>query len=569
MLWETLKVARDIGRLHEIASVLIRYGFGDVVQRLGMGRMLEQAGKVLRWKDAENIARMHSAERIRHACEEMGPTFIKMGQILATRVDIFPQDWIREFEKLQDTVPAQDFELIRPQIEEDLGDKPENIFTNLNTEALAAGSIAQVYEAQLPGGEDVVLKIRRPGIRAIVEADLRLLSKLAELLEKEIPEARRFHPVEVIRQVKLSLRRELDLAVECRNAERLAEIFSQDPHISLPKVFWDWTGERVNVQERIRGIPGRDLHSLQKAGFDRQLLAQRGAAAVLNMVLKHGFFHADPHPGNIFYVPENCIVFIDTGMVGRLSERRKEQVIDLVRGLISKDTALVVDVIQCWSDDSENDIDSSKSVNTESLAMEIDNFMDNYHSVALKELNLATMLTDLTVIMREHALTMPADLALLLKVFITLEGLGRQLDPDFDMVSEAMPFIRSEMLSRYKPEQLAKRTWRHINNIADLLGDLPRDLRRLLQSARKGALQVHVDITRLEQFGRELDKAANRLTIGLVTSALIIGTSIVMTVEGGPTMFGLPLFGFLGFLFSGIGGVWLLFSIWRSGRGTR
>lgn len=561
MLWETLKVARDLGRLHEIASVLIRYGFGDVVQRLGMGRILEQAGKVLRWKDAEYIARMHSAERMRHACQEMGPTFIKLGQILATRVDIFPAEWIKEFEKLQDRVPAQSFEDMRDQVEEDLGDVAENCFPYIEKEALAAGSIAQVHLAKLDSGEEVILKIRRKGIRPIVEADLRLLAKMAEIMERDIPESRRYHPVDVVRQVTRSLRRELDLAVECRNAEQLSKNFEFDDNILLPKVYWQWTGERLNVQERIDGIPGRELEALDKAGFDRQLLAQRGANAVLEMVLKHGFFHADPHQGNIFYLPENRIVFIDTGMVGRLSQRRREQVIDLIRGLVARDTALVIDVILTWSDSAE--------LNTEALATEIDSFLDNYHGVSLKQLNLAAMLTDLTVIMRDYGLTMPSDLAMLLKVFITLEGMGRQLDPEFDMVSQAMPFIKAEMISRYKPEQLAKRAWKQLADIAEILADLPRDLRRLMRSARRGSLQVHVDITRLEQFGHDLDKAANRLTIGLVTSALIIGTSIVMTVEGGPTLFGLPLFGFLGFLFAGIGGLWLLLSIWRSGHGSK
>jgi len=558
MLWETLKAARDLGRLHDIATIMIRYGFGDIVRRLGMSRFLEHAGKVLHWKDAEKMARMEPPERVRRAFEEMGPTFVKLGQILATRVDLFSSEWVREFEKLQDQIPPRSFEQLRPQIEEDLGAAPEDIFTQLQTDALAAGSIAQVHRARLKTGEDVILKIRHPGIRPVIEADLRLLARLAEIAQQEIPESRRFHPIDVVRQVTLSLRRELDLANEGHNAERIANNFSDDPTISIPKVYWQWTSERINVQQYIDGIPGRDIQAIKNAGLNPGTLAIRGANAVLKMVLEDGFFHADPHPGNLFYLPGNCIVFIDVGMVGRLSARRRAQVIDLLRGLVAKDTSLVIDVILNWADD--------VNVNSENLAIDIDAFLDNFYGLTLRQLKLAAMLTELTIIMRDHELAMPPDLALLLKVFITLEGLGRQLDPDFDMVAEATPFVKRAMLARYQPDALAKRGWRNFTDIIDMLSDLPRDIRYLLKSARRGVLQFNVDISRLDRFGHELDRAASRLTVGLVTSALIIGASIVMTVEGGPTLFGLPVLGLLGFAGACIGGLWLVISIWRAGR---
>lgn len=504
------------------------------------------------------MARMESPERVRRAFEELGPTFIKLGQILASRVDLFPPEWIAEFEKLQDQVPPRPFDDLRLQLQEDLGDAAENIFHNLDTAALAAGSIAQVHRARLETGEEVILKIRHPGIRPVVEADLRLLSRLAEITEKEVPEWRRFHPKEVLHQVTISLRRELDLASECRSAERIAESFEDDPTILLPKVYWQWTSERLNVQEYVDGIPGRDIAAIEAKGLDRKLLAVRGANAVLKMVLEDGFYHADPHPGNLFFLSGNRIVFIDAGMVGRLSPMRQAQVIDLIRGLVARDTSLVIDVLIGWAEDAR--------VNTEKLSVDIDAFLDSYHGVVLKELNIAAMLTDLTVIMRDNELVMPPDLALLFKVFITLEGLGRLLDPEFDMVAEAVPFLRRAMLARYHPDALAKRGWKNISEFFELLANLPRDLRRLLQSARRGALEMSVDITRLDQFGHDLDRAASRLTVGLVTAALIIGTSITMTVKGGPTLLGLPLLGLLGFLGAGIGGIWLLISIWRSGR---
>jgi ubiquinone biosynthesis protein len=558
MLWEGLSAARDLGRLHDIASVLIRYGFGDVVRRLGLGSALERTGKALRWKDAEQYARMEPPQRVCQALQELGPTFVKLGQILSTRVDLFPPEWIAEFEKLQDQVPPEPFEKLRSQLEEDLGAPPEEIFPYLDTQALAAASIAQAHRARLEDGSEVILKIRRPDIRPTVEADLRLLNRFAEIAETEITELRRYHPKDVVRQFASSLRRELDLAAECRNAERIAANFIDDPDIVVPKVYWQWTGERLNVQEYIDGIPGRDLTAVDEAGLDRKQLASIGAKAVLKMILVNRFFHADPHPGNVYYLPEGRIAFIDFGMVGRLSIERRNQVIDLLHGMVDQETADVVDVLVQWMGDVQ--------VDEAALAIDIDAFIDQYHGLSLQQLDLAAMLMDLTVILRDHQLNLPPDLALLFKVFITLEGLGSQLDPDFGMAEEASPFLRRALRARYMPDALAKRGWRSLSETVDILTGLPRDLRKLLSAARRGAIQVHIDITRLKRFGDQLDSAASRLTMGTVTAALIIGSSIVMTIKGGPTLFGLPMFGVIGFSAAAIGGMWLLISIWRSGK---
>ena len=558
MLWETLSAARDLGRLHDITSILIRYGFGDMVRRLGMAGVLEHAGKVLRWNQSVELARLEPPARVRRAMEEMGPTFVKLGQILATRVDLFPPEWIAEFEKLQDRAPTVAFEAIHQQLAEDLGCAPEEVFAELNPEPLAAASIAQVHRARLEDGTEVILKVRRPGIRPIVEADLRLLARLAELIETEVEDLRRYKPSEVVRQFTLSLRRELDLAAESRNAERVARNFEQHPEIVIPKVFWPWCSERMNVQEYIDGIAGRDLDAVDQSGLDRKMLAQRGTQAVLKMVLEDGFFHADPHQGNVLYLPENRIAFIDFGMIGRLSESRRNQVVNLLHGLVEHDAQGVVEVLLDWGGDGE--------VDTESLNLEIEGFVDQYHGVALKDIKLGTMLMELTTLLRDHALSLPPDLALLIKAFVTLEGMGRQLDPDFDMVAEATPFLKRAMLSRYAPDVLAKRGWRALAGTVDLLTGLPQDLRQLLRSARSGKFQLHIDVTRLKTFGNQLDRAASRMAVGNVTAALIIGSSIVMTVKGGPTLFGLPLFGLLGFTGAVMGAIWLLFSVWRSGK---
>ena len=582
MLWQAISAVRDVGRLHDIASILIRYGFGDLVRRMGLANALERAGRALHWNNAEEFAHLPPPARVRRALEELGPTFVKLGQVLATRVDLFEPEWIAEFSKLQDSAPAAPWADICLQLTEDLGAPPEEIFAAFDPEPLAAASIAQVHRARLDDGSEVVVKVRRPGIRPIIEADLRWLSRLAELAEAESPELRSLHPQEVVRQFTQSLRRELDFAGECRNAERIAENFTgyADPDspavlhdgeqgapvqspaiIVIPRVYWEWSGERVCVQEFIEGIPGRKLAAVDQAGLNRKILARRGARAVLKMIVEDGFFHADPHPGNVFYLPGNRIAFIDFGMVGRLTEERRNQLILLLLGLVKHEPQRVADVMLDWTGDA--------AVDEDGLMLEIQAFVDQYHGVALKQLKLGAMLSDLVAILRQHRLALPTDLLLLVKAFVTLEGMGRELDPDFDMAGEAMPLLEQVLRARYTPVALIRRGWRTAGEVLALMAGLPRDLSQLLRAARRGRLEIHIDVTHLKHVGNQLDSAANRLVVGIVIAALIIGSSIVMTVPGGPTLLGLPFFGLLGYLGAAVGGVWLLLSIWRSNRANR
>jgi len=587
MPWQALLATHDLGRLHEIASILIRYGFADMVRRMGMANALERAGRALLWKHADELAHLEPPARVRRALEDLGPTFVKLGQVLATRVDLFEPEWITEFGKLQDSAPAVPYAEVQQQLSEDLGGAPEQIFATFNVEPLAAASIAQVYRARLHDGNEVVVKVRRPGIKPVVEADLRWLMRLAELAEAESPELRSFNPQEIVRQFALSLRRELDFSAECRSSESIANNFAGYtdqfvspsavankapvktpdglPHISriivFPRIYWQWTGERVCVQEYIDGIPGRHLEAVDRAGLDRKILASRGAHAVLKMIVEDGLFHADPHPGNVFYLIGNRIAFIDFGMVGRLTDERRDQLVRLLLGLVRHEPMRVADVLLDWTGDS--------AVDEASLVQEIQSFVDEYHGISLKQLSLGGMLTDMVAILRRHHLKMPADLTLLVKAFISLEGMGRELDPDFNMADEAMPMLERTMRARYRPATLFRRSWRAASEALSLATGLPHDISRLLRAARRGRLEIHIDVTHLKHVGNQLDGAANRLVVGIVVAALIIGSSIVMTVSGGPTLLGLPLFGLIGYLGAAAGGVWLLLSILKSRKADR
>lgn len=559
MLIETLHAMRDLPRLRELAGILIRHGFGDVVRRAGVGTVLERAGEMLSVGQDHSLREVDLAVRIRMALEQMGPTFVKLGQVLATRVDLFAPEWIAEFEKLQNSVPPVPFADVLPEMMLALGGRsPQDVFVDLEERAHAAASIAQVHRARLPDGTAVVLKVRRPAIRAKIEADLRILAALATVAQAELPELKRFQPVEMVAQFGKSLAREMDLAVEARSQERFARNFADEGAIVIPKVYWEFTGASMNVQQFIDGVPGNDLELVERAGLDRKILAQRGAGAVLKMILVDGFFHADPHPGNVFYLPGNRLCLIDFGMVGRLSNERRDQIVDLLGALARRDDEGMMSVLLDWTGDAR--VDESR------LASDLGDLVFNYEHLPLKDINLGQLLSDITAIMRDHQIVMPSDLTLLFKALITLEGLGRQLDPDFHLIEYIDPFVRRVIQNRYQPKAVARRAQRGIAGAIAAITGLPDDLARLLRDARRGRLTIEFDLKRLDHFGHQLDRSANRLTIGVVTAALIVGSSIVMTVRGGPELFGLPVFGLLGFVIAGLNGLWLIWSIRKSNR---
>ena len=559
MLLEALGAVRDMGRVQEIAAVLIRYGFGDVVQRVGLAGVLERAGRMLHWQAVrEDMLKLSPPQRVRRALEDLGPTFVKLGQILATRVDLFGPEWIAELSRLQNAVPAAPFERIAAQLEEDLGRPPHEVFRNLRETPLAAASLGQAYLAELEDGTRVVLKVRLPDIAPTIEADLRLLGRLAEVVESEMPDWRRYRPRDVVRQFALPLRRELDFAAECRSAERIARNFADLPQLVVPRVHWQYVRERLNVQDFVVGIPAGAPDQIDAARLDRSQLARQGASVILKMVLEDGFFHADPHPGNVFFLPDNRIALIDFGMVGRLSAERRRQIARLLHGLASRQVELVSEVLLDWS--GGFDIDEAQ------LITEIDAFVDTYRGVPLKHLGFGRMLADMIAVLRNNGLTLPPDLALMLKAFVTLEGMGRELDPDFDMAAVAAPYLRRALSEQYSPGALARRGLHLFSSAMGLVSSLPRDLRHILRLARRGKLHVEVEVTSLKPFGDQLDRAVSRLTIGLVTSALIIGSAIVMNIKGPIALSSISGFGVLGFIGAALGGVWVLVSILRGGR---
>lgn len=558
MLKETFHVVRDLPRVREIVAILIRHGMGNLVQRLGLHKGIEKASDLLHMHINHETEFVPPEVRMRRVLEELGPTFIKLGQVLATRVDMFAPEWIAEFEKLQSKAPALPFEQLLPELEAGLGADPYSLFDELDPVPIGSASIAQVYRARLKSGEEVVLKIRRPDIIPTIEADLRVLHHIAALAEFEFPELRRYKPGKVVEEFARSLRRELNFSTEARNMERFAQNFAEHPEIEIPSIHKEWTSEQLIVQGYIGGVAGNDLYAVDMAGLDRKVLAARGADAVLKMVLIDGYFHADPHPGNVKYLPGNRMAFLDFGMVGRLPHPRRDQIIDLLAALAQRDEHGILSVLLEWT--------SESAVDEEQLVADIADFIFNYENLSLKDIQFAALLNDVIALSQQHHLVLPTDLTLLFKALISLEGLGRQLDPDFQMVKHLTPFVKQVMMARYSPANLLRRGKDGMLDVLHVMAGVPKDISKLIKQARRGNLRIDLDLKRLDHFGLRVARSANRLTMGIVTGALMIGSAIVMTIKTGPMIFGMPVLGFLGFLLAAMNTVWLILAIWISGK---
>jgi len=539
--------------------VFIRHGLGDLVRRLGIVSMLERAGEILQWGDASLGTQLVPQQRLRLAFEELGPTFIKLGQMLSMREDLLSPTWTHELARLRSNATPVPFEQIRPVIERSLGSPIEQHFVDVESHPAGAASIAQVHRARLHDGRAVVLKVRRPGIEHKVEADLNLLAQLARFVEKRMPDLRRYQPVRIVEEFRASMERELDLATESRNIERFERNFRDEPYVLIPHVFPQWTSEVMNVQEHIEGISAEDVSSLERAGLDLKLLAARGVDNVLKMILDDGFFQADPHPGNVIYLPGNRIAMIDFGMVGRLSGTRRNQMIDLLAGITRREFEPMLDVLLDWAGD--------ETVDEERLASDVEELVNDFGDLPVKELRVAELIGRITALMRTHGIVLPSDLTLMFKALITLEGSGRKYDPEFVLADRLKPFVDRALVARYAPTELGRRGSANIGQLLDQVRAIPRDAARLLKDARRGRLRLDLDLKRLDSFVHKLDRTVNRMTVAIMTASVVIGSSIVMTVTSGPQVFGVGLFtvlGSLGYLIAFVNSVWVILSIWRS-----
>ncbi|CAI1612743.1 phosphotransferase [Serratia liquefaciens] len=540
MLKMVLVTARDRARLKEISTVLIRYGLQDVIRLLGLSNLLSGAEGSSERQDGQTLP-----QRLRAALEALGPTFVKFGQILATRSDLLDASWTDELDRLHSQASTLSWEQLAPQIRADLKGDPHSLFAEFDETPLAAASMAQIYRARLHSGEAVVIKVLRPGLAKTIQADLRLLTYLAETVEQQSPALARYRPRQMVRALATALTHELDLTHEGNNCERVAQQFAQQPNVVIPKIYWQWSSQRLLVQEFLPGIAPENPQQLATAGLDGPLLAQRGAQAFMKMVLEHRLYHADPHPGNVMALADNRVGFIDFGMVGQLSERRRNQLLLLLQAIAERESAGIVNTLIAWSD--------SDPLDLLDLELAAQNFLDKQASATL---TLGKALTDLLVMVREHQLALPPDLVLLFKALITADGVLHRLDPHFDIIATLKPMLQQVMLQRYTPEALQRRMLALGGEALDASEELPQTLRLLMRRLKGGKISADINVKNIDQLSKALERAAITLAIAIVTAAFALGLAPYL-MHSSLRLWGIPLFPALGAL-ACLGGVLLL-----------
>jgi len=553
------KLVGNLVRTQEIVVVLVRKGFRDLLQRMGLSQFLTAAPA-----DEEGIAQPRdvytAAARVREAMEELGGAFVKLGQLLSTRPDILPKNWIEELSRLQDEVTPLAFEQVFATLEDELGPWADK-FTFVDPEPLAAGSIAQVHRAVTLAGEDVVVKVRKPGIRKTLLQDCDILESLAELLEGHVSESRNYRPVQVVQEFRRAVIRELDFTQEGRNLDRFRDNFAGHPFALFPRPIWDLTTEGVLTMERIEGIKISLLDQLRERGVDTVALAHNLAEVILRQILDHGFFHGDPHPGNLMVVDGSRLCFLDCGMVGHMDERMRENLLMLVAAGIYRDVEGIADILIEMNALPE-DFDRNEFFREAGL------FLERYYRAPLKSIRIASIIEEAMGLVNRYQVKIPSELVLVGKALITLEGIGRTLDPEFDSVAVATPVIRQMVITYHGPKYVMRRVSEGIRDLFRLARELPSDLRELARLIRENQLKIVVEHRGLTGAMEHLDRAATRLSMSIVVGSLVLGSSVVFLSGRGPLYEGIPVLALIGFaVAAAVGVVFAAASYLRKRRG--
>lgn len=540
-------------RTQEILVVLLRHGFGDLVQRVGLWQYLQSASVVEEAEASDARDQLTPARRFRHVLEDLGGAFVKLGQVLSTRPDVLPRTWIDELVPLQDHLAPVDSHLVFETLESDLG-PVENTFAFLDPEPLATGSIAQVHRGVTVQQQDVVVKIRKPGVKQTLLRDCDILQAFAELLERHVPESRNYRPVQIVEEFRNAVTHELDFTLEARNLERFQSDFQQHDSVVFPTPYWDHSTERVLTMERLDGVKISLNEELDNQGVDRSGVAHTLADAILRQILDYGFFHGDPHPGNLLVIDKKKVGFLDCGMVGQLDERLRENLMLLVAAGIRRDTEVLADILIEMDALPEEDLDRQRFLKEASL------FLDRYYRLPLKRIRLSSIIEEATELINRFKIQIPSDLLMVGKALITLEGIGRSLDPDFDAVATAEPFIKEMIFTHYGPRFVGRKIVQSSRDIFRLLRELPGDLRELSRTIRDNQFRIVVEHRGLKEAFEELDRAAKRVSLSIVLASVVLGSSVVILSGSEPRFKGVPILGIGGLCIAAVLAIWVIIS---------
>jgi len=511
---------RHLRRYQQIGRILTRYGFGYVLTQLGIGRAITPGLERLRFSSAE-ILRATPAERVRMAIEELGPTFIKLGQILSTRGDIVPPEFIRELEKLQDTVPPTDFASIQAQVEKELKKPLDEVFPTFEPLPVASASLGQVHLATLPDGAEVAVKVFRPGVDKLIEIDLDILLELAALAEKRTEWGAYYGVLSLAREFAATLRAEQNYEQEGHNMERYRQMFASVDYVCIPQVYWETTTRRVLTMERIQGIKITDVAALDAAGIDRKEVARRNINILLKAVLQDGFFHADPHAGNFMVLPGEVIALMDFGIMGQLDHGQRLGLVQMFVGFFREETERVVDAM------SDLGI-ATKAADRRNLLRDLDRLHSRFYGLDLEQIHARSFVEDLMRVAFANRLIMPSDLVLVFKTIAMLEGISLQLDPDLNVFREVEPYVRDALLELQSPVTRLREIADQLRGSAEAVLMLPMQLQRMLEQIELGEGNLSMTLKGLDEPTRRITASANRLVLAILAAAFVVGPALLI-----------------------------------------
>lgn len=530
---------RHVQRYIRILEVFAKHGFADLAHQLKLDALVER-GRAILGAEPKVLHDTPRAQRVRKVLEELGPTFIKLGQVLSTRPDLIPQDWADEFRKLQDDVPGVDYEIIRKTLQAEFPGKVSRLFRSISRKPVGAASIAQVHRARLRDGARIVLKVLRPGIREVTATDMEILRTLAEMAEAHFADLG-YSPAEVVNEFAKELDRELDLTHEGRATERLRGYFDDDPAVVFPKVYWEATTRNVLALEEIRGVVLSRLKDEQISPQNRRKIVENGARAVFRQCLEFRFFHADPHPGNLIALRAGRIAFIDCGMTGQIDARTAEQLADLVLGVVNGDLDRIIGVAGALADIGPEKIEDR------TFRSDVQSFISEFHDTPLEKLNLGLILQKFFGALRAHHIRLPADLVLLIKALTTIEAVGRSLDPSFEIVGFTRPYIENLVSKRYSLSAIKSRLGRTVVQYAELAESLPGELRPLVSQLRRNKLAFNLEHRGLGRLTHAIEHASRNISFALIIAAMLVGSAILVHAARSPGLAALTVVGVAGF----------------------
>ncbi|GGE33734.1 ABC transporter [Pullulanibacillus camelliae] len=552
------KRIRHMNRYREIVTALAKFGFGYIVKEIGLFHLIANPLKKIKINFESDQA--SAGKRVRLLMETLGPTFIKLGQLLSIRSDLLPNQLTQELEKLQDDVKPIDTALVKTLVETELGAPIDELFTSFSPECLAAASIGQVHQATLKSGETVAVKVRRPYIEKQIDTDIEILRDLARLVEQRFDWARHYQIRDIIDELSEAIKSEMDYSQEGRNAEKIAKQFVNDEHIIIPKVYWDFTSKRVLTMSYITGKKYTDIQAIPDDQFNKKILAERLVHSFLHQVLVVGIYHGDPHPGNLFFLPGNKIAYLDFGQVGKLTQEMKNNFASLIIGLMRRDTDTLLRTVL-------NMAITREDINEGKLKDDLDDLRDKYYDIPFSKVNIADAIADLFATTQKHKITIPKDYTLLGKALMTLEGIITDLDADISLVHLAEPFGKKLLIDKANPKNILARLWEGLQDLADDSYRLPRLLKKVLTKVDRGDVRLEMELPQIDKLLLRIDRIGNRISFSvtlLACSIIIVGLIIAKTFGNNFLDF-FPIVG-IGIVIIILMFLWLIFSIFRSGR---